>query len=526
MLPFALLGFTVHDVKALGHTVFVTASSDSNVARCSNCGIASRSVHSHYTRQLRDLPVQGQIVELRVLARRFRCLNAECPKRIFTEPLGELAQRYAQRTGRLTDVLEALILRVSSTTAAALAERLSLPTSPRTLLRLVDRANPPVCSPRVVGVDDFALRRGRTYGTILCDMESGKPIDLLLDRKADPLARWLQDHPGVTVVVRDRASAYADGAQRGAPAAVQVADRFHLVRNVSDALREVLDQRVWPAPGAPDPAIEDPGDKPMPVPPPASTSVPSARQRALTEAAEERRRQRYEEIHRRHQQGEGIRQIARSMGLSRDTVAKYIRSQRVPTYAARRPRPSRLDPFRDYLWRRWQAGCHNARRLYEELVGQGYSGSTSEVRHFVSYWRSGKEGSGQSKKPAAPVQGPLWRDLRWTVLCPRERLTDAQTDELGKFLEVHPTLALAYDLVQRFRRMLREKRAGELNGWLEPFQRLARTMTEDLDAVREGIRFPWSTGPVEGHIHRLKLLKRLGYGRAQLPLLRARLVGG
>lgn len=277
--------------------------------------------------------------------------------------------------------------------------------------------------------------------------------------------------------------------------------------------------------------MNDPEEQPE-TPPPATPSTFSARQIALRQASAERQRQRYEEIHRRRQQGEGVRQIARAMGLNRQTVSKYLQAEQVPTYAARRPRPARLDPFRAYLWMRWQSGCHNARRLYEELVSQGYSGSPSEVRHFVSHWRSAGADRTERKKRAGR-QGPLWRDLRWTVQCPRERLTDAQAKQLGEFLNMHPPLALAYDLVQWFRRMRRERHVDELGRWLEaaadsglrPFQRLVRTMSEDVAAIREAVRLPWSTGPVEGHIHRLKLLKRLDYGRAELPLLRARLIG-
>lgn len=308
-----------------------------------------------------------------------------CPRKTFAESLGELAGRYAQRTSRLTDVLRALILRVSSHTGAYLAERLGIPISPRTLLRLVDRGEPVVGQLRVVGIDDFALRCGQVYGTLVCDLETGRPVDMLWGRTAGPVRQWLQRHPEIQVVVRDRATGYADAVEAALPEAVQVADRFHLVRNVADALREVLDGQKWTLPT---------GSLEMPEQPTQAAETRTAakpprtnRRQALKEATAKRRRERYEEIHRRHRQGESLRSIAQNMGLARGTVRKYVRAEEVPPYPARRPRSRKIDPFLAYLRERWQAGCRNARQLYDELVVRGYDGGASSVRHVVSQWR-------------------------------------------------------------------------------------------------------------------------------------------
>lgn len=263
MLPMDFAGFRVVAAETFADTAYVMIQAKGETCRCPSCGCESRSVHSTYIRQLRDLPNLGRPVRVRALIRRFRCRNRGCPRQTFSEPLSGLAEARAQRTQRLTSVLQTLILDTSSITGARLAMQMGIQTSPRTLLRAAGCAERPIAVPPVLGVDDFALRRGRTYGTILCDLETGRPIDVLLGRAAEPLINWLKQRPGVKVFVRDRASAYADAARAGAPDAVQVADRFHLVRNVCDALQEVVDRQSWTLPEAPVP-VASVAEQPLP----------------------------------------------------------------------------------------------------------------------------------------------------------------------------------------------------------------------------------------------------------------------
>jgi transposase len=400
--------------------------------------------------------------------------------------------------------------------------QMGIQTSPRTLLRVVDHGERSVAAPRVLGIDDFALRRGRTYGTILCDLEEGRPIDVVVGRGADPVIDWLKKHPGVEVIARDRASAYAEAARVGAPGVVQVADRFHLVRNVSDALREVIDRQSWTLP---EPAvvlvslIEE-----------AALAVKLS-SRAAHKRAEsaERLRVRYEEVCRRYQAGESLRAISLATGLERKTVRKYVQSAQVPQRAERRRIPHNLDPFIDHLGERWRSGCHNARKLFNEVRQLGYTGSESMVRHTVQPWRV----QSTDRAPSAPPYRYAWKEVRWAILCPPEHLKRDQEQCLVEFFALHPEVALAHELLQRFRRILRDRLVDELENWLRdaaasglaPFQRLAKTLTADKAAVHAAAQLPWSTGQVEGIITRVKLVKRLGYGRASIPLLRARIVG-
>lgn len=395
---------------------------------------------------------------------------------------------------------------------------MGIQTSPRTLLRVVDHGERSVAAPRGLGIDDFALRRGRTYGTILCDLETGCPLDMLLGRTAEPLARWLKQHPGIEVVARDRASAYADAARSGAPGAVQVADRFHLVRNVSDALREVVDRQPWTLPepmALPVSVVEE-------IAPTLEQSPRAVRMRA--EAAQ-RLQVPYEEVCRRHRNGESLRAISSATGLDRKAIRKYIQSSNIPKRAERRPVARNLDPFTDYLGDRWRSGCHNARTLFHEIRQLGYTGSESMVRHTLRPWREKAPGETQATRTGRYK----WKAVRWAVLCPPEGLRQDQRQCLQEFFALHPSLTRVHELRQRFRQILRD----ELDHWLRdaaasgfaPFERRAKTLTADREAVLAAVELPWSTGRVEGIITRLKFVKRLGYGRASIPLLRARLIG-
>lgn len=524
MLQLSFPGFRILALETTASGTRVVMELKGRAKRCPNCRAKSKRVHSRYVRRPRDLPILGQPVELHVVVRRFRCGNRRCRRRTFSEPLGSLAAPRAQRTGRMTALLRSIVLKLSSRSGTRLASEIGLRTSPRTLLRTVEDINHVPTTPRVVGVDEFALRRGHTYATLLCDLERGRPIDVLPGREAAELAEWLRRHPSVEVIARDRASAYAQAAAIAAPQAVQVADRFHLVRNVTEALKEVVDRQAWRLPR---PALHP--DQPVDTAPSEAASSPyrSPRQQEQMAASARRRQQRWEEIQRLQADGLSLRAICRVTGLSRQTVRQYAQSPNVPARAPRRPVPRKLDPFVGYLRDQWEAGRRNARQLFTELVAQGYSGSPSQLRLFLAGWRA------QGSQPnATGPRGPVWKEVRWYILCPREHLTAKQAEELAAVLELNSALAVAYNLVQEFRHMVHERRSSDLSGWLEAasksghsaFQRLARSLTADRAAVQASLDLPWSTGPVEGHITRVKLLKRIAYGKAGLALLRARIL--
>ena len=517
--------FHITLVRLVGAVVWLEAQGCAERGHCPACGHASDYVHDHYLRRPLDLPWRGRVVRLRLRVRRFRCLNPACPQRTFAEDFGPVLHRYARRTAEATTLLLHFALAGGGEAGARLARDAGLPTSPDTLLRLLRHSgNGSAPTPRVLGVDDFALRRGHRYGTLLVDLESHRPIDVLPDREADTLATWLRQHAGVMIVVRDRAEAYAEGTRRGAPTAQQVADRFHLLQNASAALDELLRSRRRLAPPiAAAPAVESTtATEPRPL---------SATQRVQAERRA-RRLNKWEDIQARRAALQSISQIARDLGIERKTVRRYLATRAPPPARyATTPRPGglsspTLQPFVTYLQDRWQAGCQNLSQLFRELVGQGYTGSYSLVREALRPWRPPRSRRGTERRKRRRLS------LRWLCLRPPEQLSSDEQAALSRVLATDADLALGYELLQRFRSGVRARDVVALDAWLTdaqqsdlpPFVSLANGLLGDRAAVEAALTLPWSNGPVEGHVHRLKLIKRQGYGRAKLDLLRRRVL--
>lgn len=323
ILPLIPSGLLVQQVVPSADTVTITTASKALESCCPVCGHASRRVHSRYLRTLADLPWQGRAVLIRIEARRFRCTAAECPRRIFTERLPAIAAGpWSRRTGRLGEIQRHLGLALGGQAGARLAERLAMPASGDTLLRLVRRTEPEEPAVvRAVGIDDWAWRKGHRYGTIVVDLERHKVVDLLPDREADTVAQWLAEHPEIEVVSRDRGATYADAARRGAPQALQAADRWHLLENLSQAVRAALDRHGSTlreaAQGVHSPIT---GEQEASDTPPPMTSAERQQYEGW-----ERRRAVWDEAVRLHGEGMSIKAIVRQLGLARNTVRKLVR---------------------------------------------------------------------------------------------------------------------------------------------------------------------------------------------------------
>ncbi|MGI4799696.1 MAG: ISL3 family transposase [Janthinobacterium lividum] len=309
--------------------VIVEAGLVRSSVHCPTCGLPSRRIHSHYGRVLRDLPWQGRPATIRVAARRFRCLNTACSRKTFAERLGAVACRSARRTTRLSDLQRHVGFALGGEAAARLAARLAIPTSADTMLRLVASvaaSEPTRSTSRVLGMDDWAWRRGHRYGTILVDLERNAVVELLPDRQAETLASWLRQHPGIEIVARDRAGAYADGIRQGASDAIQVSDRWHLLRNLGDAVRALIDRHhgaIQHAAKQFNASLAEPAtttDIPLPIAPKITTA------QRRSQDAYGRRRSRYEEAARLRAAGVSISAIAAALRAERKTIRRWLRA--------------------------------------------------------------------------------------------------------------------------------------------------------------------------------------------------------
>jgi transposase len=516
-------GLTVDRLlPAPDHIILITRSTGERAA-CPLCHQPSARVHSSYSRRLADLPWQGRILYLHLRVRRFRCANRDCRRRIFAERPA-LTQPKARRTLRLREIQQQIGLALGGEPGSRLAGRLAMPVSGDTLLRLIRaRGAELVSPPRIIGVDDWAWRRGHRYGTIICDLERRRVIDLLPDRTGETLASWLRQHgESVAVVSRDRAGAYAEGIRAGAPQAVQIADRWHLMVNASDALRQVLDRHPRELREAARLCIP-PAGPPRSVTGGHRAATPSERQRA---GRREQRQARYDEVARLHREGVPIRRIARRLGMARNAVRRWLRAGEAPVYR-RAPGSSALDRHRAYVERRWAEGCRNSAQLWRELRDRGFEGGYDIVRRWAIRRRGRDAGDRDCPLPLWRV--PSSRRAARLLTTPDQTLTRADRQFVDTLTALSSEIRTAVQAVNEFNRILRERDAAAFDCWLATTQAtalhgFASGIINDIAAVRAALSQPWSNGPVEGQVNRLKMLKRQMYGRAKFDLLRSRVL--
>lgn len=509
--PSFLLGLpqlAIDQIEITQKLITLSAHVEASEASCPLCGCDSSRVHSRYRRTLQDLPCAGKILRLVVTVRRFLCRNADCARKIFAERVPDLTTSYARRTTRYTHMLSALGLALGGKAGAHLGAKLGMPASRMTILRVLHHmGSPPEVTPRILGVDEWAYRRGKSYGTILVDLERSVPVDLLADQSATTFAAWLRSHPGVQVISRDRAGEYARGARQGAPEAIQVADRYHLIRNLADVGERIL-------------AHHRKALKQVRLVSGSASHTPLVvrylrpdRQRAKQQKRQARL-ERYEAVRQLYAGGMSMLQIAGSLQLNRKTVAQWVKADTFPELLRTAQRPSISTPYVPYLQARYLAG--------ERMT----------VERFLQGLRA-LEQQGLAIGAVTPTTVELTpRRAIGLMLRRQEDLTEEEAAALKQACQVHPQIQQTQMLLQEFVSMLRERRGADLDQWMAmafhcgiaEWRPFVRKLRQDQAAVQAGLTLKWNNGPVEGHINRLKLLKRSMYGRAGFVLLRLRVL--
>jgi transposase len=526
---------TVDSVEQVADPVTFRVRAKASDAACPVCRHRSSRVHARYQRQLADLPLGGRQVQIIVHIRRFKCANRRCGQSTFSEQIPGLTTPFARRTPPLTDALADVALALAGRPGSRLAAKLAMPCCRDVLIRLI-RAQPvPAAGPiDVLGVDDFAIRRGQTYNTILIDMDTHKPVDVLPDRESETLAAWVREHPEIQVVCRDRAGAYAEGIRTGAPQAIQVADGFHLWKNLCEAAEKTVAAHhhclraasaVQAGPAEPEPA---------PLAPAAGAATPPERTRRLAE----RTRARYAQVQECLARGLSRAATAQELNLDIQTVRRFANASCAEELLGKAEhRLTKLDPYIDLVNQRWNEGVTSAADIAAELRALGFKGDAQTVRRYLRPLRlpgtSPSHPHPRQRKPAPTAPAvPKPRAISKALLTHPDHLGEDDALIVKNATAGCAHLERLHQYVRSFAKIMAQRRGRELPAWLEAVEAddlpelrsLATGLRRDLQAVINGLTLEHSSGAVEGNVTRVKRLKRDGYGRANFDLLRLQIL--
>jgi transposase len=520
-------------------------NSQQPTSNCPKCGKPSQHIHSHYQRCLQDLPISGQAVCWMVQARRFRCATKRCKQRIFCERFVEQVKVYSRNTLRNNKILEQTALLFGAKPSTKLTVQLGFQTSAATLLRRAHQNVIPSCTGKLkaIGVDDFALKKGRVYGTIIVNHENHRVVDLLPDRSSETLEVWLKQHPEIDVITRDRSLEYNKACTGGAPKAQQVLDKWHVLHNLRKTLQGLLERYTK--------QIADLAKKFR-----ATINLPlykrSAKEQEAAQRALEVRQERLLLIRDLHGQGKTIVQIAHELPASRTFVAKAIASNELPELRRNPHGRSVLNPWLRCLEDKFQAGLRNARQFWRELQSQGFTGSYERVHDWVRFRRDQELHLKSNTQTASDTnlelanakvvpdiafqlektRGFSARQLAFLLLLPLNKLSTDDHKVLTALQTTIPDVIKARELVTNFKTLIDSRDAKQLETWfgqmkasgLPDLVSFAKALEREQKPLKAMITTCYSNGRSEGHVNRLKMIKRQGYGRAGFDLLRKRVL--
>jgi transposase len=516
-----LSGLDLDRVEDLGGSVKIVARTGSGPVACRACGTLSARVHDRYRRRLQDLACGGRPVQVELEVRRFICGNPACEVATFAEQVSGLTAEHQRRTVGLRGLLERVALALAGRAGSRLAAALGAIVSRFTLIRLVRAMpDPEIGQVTVLGIDDWAKRRGHSYASVLLDMDGHRIIDVLPDREAATFADWLRAHPGVQVICRDRAGAYALGGREGAPGARQVADRWHMW----DDLGEYVKKTVAAHHGC----VKDhyavlkqaaAGQAPDPRQTAEQVSAAQAESRSRVVRA----RQRYEQVQALKAEGKHIAAITRELRLAPGTARRYFHAASVDelVVASLAGWPSMLDDYKPHLHQRWNQGCTNVQQLHREVTALGFRGSYGTVYAYLAPFK------GKAAPPAVPAPPEVRHITSWI----RRRPDHLDAGEQVKLKEVRaacPHLDALRTHVEEFAKIMTGRHGERLDAWitaaraddLPHLHTFANGLERDHAAVQAGLTLPYSSGAIEGKVCKIKFLKRLMFGRASYDSLR------
>lgn len=492
-----LSALVIEDVADVGDQITVQARTPAGEVACPRCGTKTARVHGYHQRAVTDVPADGRPVAVRVRVRRMRCPVLDCTAQTFREQVPGVLDRYQRRTVRLTAQVSAVARALAGRPSARLLPALGITVSRHTALRaLLKIPLPEVAAPRVLGIDDFALRRGLVYATVLIDAETGRRADVIPGRTAEAAGQWLRDHPGAQIVCRDGSGAYGEAVRQALPTAVQVSDRWHLWHGLAEAARKetAAHSACW------------------------AKDMPRQEGKRTATTAE-----RWQQVHELRAQNVGLLSCARRLNLSLNTVKRYDRAseparlQRVPIY-----RPTLVDPHRDYLrTRRGAEPSVPVQQLLREIRERGCQGSSNLLIRYIHQGRL--DGDHPHLSPRLLLTKP-------------DRLTASQQETLTGLESACPEMTALATLIRSFAALLAPSpgNGARLTQWitgareadLPHVHSFTRGLDLNIQAVTAALTTPHHNGRTEGVNTKTKLIKRQMYGRAGFTLLRHRILLG
>ncbi|HAL52918.1 MULTISPECIES: ISL3 family transposase [Pseudomonadati] len=495
---------------------------------CPICGITSDRVHSRYFRTLLDLPVSGYLVKIKLRARKYFCDNSVCHRKVFTERFDCEIRPYYRRMIRSNELLFKMGLELGGNRGSAISRYVGLPVSSSTMLRVIQGVDiqPKALTSEVIGVDDWAFKKGSTYGTVIVDLERKEVIDLLPDRESDTLAEWLKNHPEIKVVSRDRYGPYALGIKTGAPDAIQVADRFHLIMNLGEAAKKVLQSKakelkeifkLYNDPKRKEPPLTEvtgPVEANLEVLATISTANIGAHKQYL-----------FDKVKELYANGITLRQIARITNLDRKTVARYVSVEKLEKRQSRNS--TNLESFINYLLSEENHG-KTYRELHNTIVQMGFNGKYTQFCHKMNEVYN-MPGLSRMKYKAQVVVAKTWSPTKLSLMLYREskHLKEDDKEFLELLFEKLPQIKQLEQLIKDFKQLFLIKKEGMLQKWIQEastsecgLKNFAKNLLRDYEAVNNAVVRTVSNGQVEGQVNRIKNIKRKMYGRAGFQLLR------
>ena len=528
LLP-AELPLTDCTISLVRESLVIEASSCQSGSICPACGYASIRRHSKYIRTLVDLPTSGYDVKVLILSGKYFCDNAECSRKIFTERFKQEISPYYRRFNRCKELLRNFALELGGNKGAAISRLAKLPVSPSTILRIIKRQHLPIpmVTSGIIGIDDWAFKKGNTYGTIIVDLTQNKVIDLLADRESETICKWLKEHQELKIISRDRGGPYSKGALEGAPQAIQVADRFHLLMNLGDATKKMFQsmgkelKELF--------TLYHNADKPVePVSTPEDirlSEVETENKATETINTNIELQLRFNKVKELFSQGYTIRAISRSLHVTRITIRKYIGMDFLPKKNS--SRSTNFDFFHLFLLHESNKGKLYT-ELYAAILSEGFNGGYTQFCSNMNELLGNHKIIPASRK-IDPVAMKTWSPRKLSIMIQMDA-KDLNTED-RKFMELfydkHPVIKETEQFISRFKNLFKIKEEGTLTTWLEDvakstsaIKRFAKGIQSDFQAVNNAVVTPYSNGQVEGQVNRLKNIKRRMYGRAGFELLR------